>query len=86
MTIFTSSIYLIVEKLDVFNFHSIFFLFLSLVSHSLERFEHVFFFKYTLKVEIVQRRKTRLKIFVFLDIKMSAKSNKIELSEKFMVM
>ena len=33
--------HLIVENLDMFNFHPIF-LFLSLISHSLARFEHFF--------------------------------------------
>ena len=42
-----------------------------------------FFKKYTSNLEILQRRKTRF--LIFLNIKMSAKSNKIELSEEFMV-
>ena len=33
---------LIVERLNVFNFYPFFFLLLSLISHSLVRFEHVF--------------------------------------------
>ena len=33
---------LIEEKLDVFNIHPIFFLFLLLISHSRTRFEHAF--------------------------------------------
>ena len=41
-----------------------------------------FFKKYTSNLEILQRRKTRF--LIFLNIKMSAKSNKIELSEEFM--
>ena len=45
---------------------------------------NTFFKKYTLKVGILQRRKTRF--LIFLDIKLSAKSNKIELSEEIMAM
>ena len=41
-----------------------------------------FFKKYTSNLEILQRRKTRF--LIFLNITMSAKSNKIELSEEFM--
>ena len=58
-------IHLIIEKSDVFNFHPIFSI-ASLISHSRARFEHVFY-KIS-KVEILQRRKTRL-------WKMSAKLN-----------
>ena len=43
---------------------SSFFVLLSLISHSGARFEHVFYWKNTSKVGIIQRRKTRLwKIF-----------------------
>ena len=49
---------------------------------------NTFFKKYTSKVEILQRRKTRLwNIFnISYFFKMLAKANKIKLSEEFMVM
>ena len=71
---------LIVEKLDVFNFHRIFFLLLSLMTHSRARFKHVF-----LKIYIKSEQDFK-RFLIFLNIKMLAKSNKIELSEEFTVM
>ena len=70
--------HLIVEKLDVFNFHPFFFLILSIISHSLARFEHVFFFNILQKWKYYREEKQDFERFpLFLNIKMSAKPNKI---------
>ena len=80
-------IHLNVEKLDVFSFHPIF-CYCYHWFHFYLRDINTFFKKYTSKVEILQRRKTRLwNIFnISYFFKMLAKANKIKLSEEFMVM
>ena len=78
--------HLIVENLDMFNFHPIFLL-LSLISHSLARFEHFFLKNIHQQWKHYRKEKQDFERFlIILNIKMSAKSNKIELSEEFMVM
>ena len=64
-----------------------FFLLLSLISHSFARFEHIFKKIYIKSGNITEKKnKTCERLLIFLNIKMSAKSNKIELSKEFMVM
>ena len=69
-------IHFIVKKLDVFNLHPIF----CYCYHIYVQDLNTFFKKNTSKLGILQRRKT----IMFLIIKMSAKSNKIQLSQEFM--
>ena len=80
--------HLIVEKLDVFNFHPFFFLILSIISHSLARFEHVFFFLiYYKSGNITEKKNKTLKDFhYFLISKCRQNQIKLELSEEIMVM
>ena len=64
---------------------------LSLISHSLPRFKDVRSKVYIKNIhqkwKYYREEKIDVEIFlIFLNIKISAKSNKIELSEKFMVM
>ena len=47
---------------------------------------NTFLKKYTSKVQILETKNKNERSLVFLNIKMSAKPNKIELSEEFMVM
>ena len=76
-------IHLIVKKSEVLNFHPIF----CYCCHTHVRDLNTFFKKHTSKVGILQRRKTSFeRLLIFFNIKMSTKSNKIELSEEFMAM
>ena len=74
----------------MFNFHPIFcycYHYLLLLSHSRARFEYVFLKKIHQKWEYYREEKQDFeRLLIFLNIKMSAKSNKIELSEEFMAM
>ena len=65
-------IHLIVEKLDVFNFHPIWTCFLKNIHQKWKYYR--------------EEKQDFERFLIFLNIKMSAKSNKIELSEEFMVM
>ena len=84
------------RKIGYVHLSSNIFLLLSLISDSRARFEYVYIQIYvyicliwicTWKVEILQKEKQDFeRLLLFLNIKMSAKSNKIELSEEFMAM
>ena len=79
-------IHLVVGTLEEFNFHQ-FFLLLSLITHSRARFDHVFFKNIHQKRKYYREEKQDFERFlIFLNIKMLANSNKIELSEEFIVM
>ena len=79
LTIFTNR-----RKVGRVQLSSNFFLLLSLITHSRARFEHVFFKMYIKSGNITEKKNKTLTIF--LNIRMSANSNKIEVSEEFMVM
>ena len=79
-------IHLIVEKLNVFNFHPIFSIVITNFTFTCEiwtRFLKNIHQKWKYYIEEKQDFE---RFLIFLNIKMSAKSNKIELSEEFMVM
>ena len=64
-----------------------FFVLLSLISHSRARSEHVFLKNIHQKWKYYREGKQEFERFlIFLNIKVSEKSNKIELSENFMAM
>ena len=64
-----------------------FLLSLSLIPHSRTRFEHVFFRNIYQKRKYYREEKQDFQRFlIFLNIKMSAKSKKIELNEEFKAM
>ena len=62
-----------------------FLLLVSLISHSRARFEHVFYKTYNKSEGLYREERQDFEgLLIFLHMKMSAKSNKIELSEEFM--
>ena len=77
----------ICRKVGRVQLSSSFFLLLSLISRSRTRFEHVFLKKYIKSGNITERKNKTFKRFLtFLNVKILAKSKKIELNEEFITM
>ena len=78
-------IYLIVEKLDVFNFHPTYSIDIPNFTLTCEIWIR-FLTNIHQSANITETKNKTERFLVYLNIKMSAKSNQIELSEEFMVL